>query len=531
MRREKKTGRLFMSALICPLAFMLAGCGAAGAGPESPQGQTSEGTAFSPAGSRDAGQIEILLGEEGITAAPAGGGPAGENPADTGVETDDGQVKITRGGCYRIRGELAQGQILVEVKDDERVTLTLAGVFLSNTDQAAVYVENAGHTVLFLEEGTQNYISSGPEKVTKDLEKNDDFMDGEDKKDTRDAQGGAIYARDDLAIMGTGMLRVTGGINNGIHTADRLTVGEGSVEVRALNHGLKGKDSVTIEGGSLRIFSGGDGIRSDDTSGEGYGQIDVSGGCLWIRSGGNALRARTALSVSGGELEIAGSCEGMEANQILISGGELDITAAEDGINANGDPAYLAGGGLSRDDSGRYVPDPEKESSENEKEWEKFPNLVIRGGEILVDARGDGLDSNGNILIEGGVTIIDGPKSDKDGPLDYGYENGGLCLISGGTLLAVGSSAMAQTFGEESSQYAFRHIFESPYPAGSEISVISPEGDVLLTHTARKKGASVVFGSPELLPGKTYRLRVGEREVAIEIDRISTISGGEMGKR
>lgn len=530
MRKEKRNCRLITYIPVWALTLALAGCGSPGAEREIPQGQTPAGVDFSAAGSEESGQIEILLGKDGISVR-AGGGQRGEGPADAGVETGDALVKITRGGHYRIRGELTQGQILVDTEDGGQVTLTLAGVTLSNTQGAAIYVKNAGHTALFLEEGTVNQIRSGPEKVTGSLEGNEDFMKDVDEKDTREAQGGAIYAKDDLSITGTGELRVTGGINNGIHTSNRLTMEEGRVEVRALNHGLKGKDSVTIEGGSLRVLSGGDGVRSDDTSGEGYGQIDVSGGSLWISSGGNGLRARTVLSISGGELKIAGSYEGMEANQVRISGGELDITAAEDGINANGDPAYLAGGGLSPDGSGRLVPDPGKESAENEKEWERFPNLVISGGRILVDARGDGLDSNGNILIEGGVTIIDGPKSNKDGPLDYGYENGGLCLINGGTLLAVGSSAMAQTFGEESSQYAFRHIFEEPYPAGSEISISDAGGKVLFIHTARKKGASVVFGSPELTPGETYCLRVGGQEVSIEIDRISTISGGEMGKR
>lgn len=73
---------------------------------------------------------------------------------------------------------------------------------------------------------------------------------------------------------------------------------------------------------------------------------------------------------------------------------------------------------------------------------------VIKGGKLTVDARGDGLDSNGSIEMSGGVVIVNGPTENMNGALDYD----GSFLISGGTLVAAGSAGMAQEPSVDSSQ-------------------------------------------------------------------------------
>ena len=67
-------------------------------------------------------------------------------------------------------------------------------------------------------------------------------------------------------------------------------------------------------------------------------------------------------------------------------------------------------------------------------------DLTITGGTITVEAGGDGLDRNGSIERTGGTVIVNGPTNDGNGPLDYP----GTFNISGGFLVAVGSSGMAQ---------------------------------------------------------------------------------------
>lgn len=285
-------------------------------------------------------------------------------------------------------------------------------------------------------------------------------------------EGAAIYAEDDLLLAGEGSLRVLSGLNNGIQSKAAMQIDGGTIEVTAANNGIKGKDSVTISGGSLLIEAGDRGVQ-----------------------------AKYEMEITGGELKIAAK-EGLEANQVLIEGGMMDITAEDDGINANGG-------------ADKQKKNPSKDVVED------MPNLTIRGGIIYIDAEGDGIDSNGNLFIEGGELVIDGPTEDDDGPLDFGKENEGICTIKGGTVLAIGSSGMAETFGEGSEQCSFRCILDTPYEAGSEIVITDAAGKELYRHTAAKKGASVVFSSPELVLGETYSLHVGEQTLEVMQDNVS----------
>lgn len=375
-----------------------------------------------------------------------------------GARMQDRTVIISRGGSYLISGTLTDGQIYVDAGKDERVELILNGVTISNEDDAAVYIEEAGHTVIILAENTRNSLQSGTAPGGR-----------EGKAGDENAGGAVLYAKDDLSITGTGSLQISAYIRNGIHTKKHLLIEGGSIAIEAVNHAIKGKDSVGITGGDLTLTAGNKGIESD-----------------------------FEIQITDGSVRITDSAEGIEANQIIIEGGIIDITASDDGMNANGGAA-------------------KKKKNPEEDIVEKMPNLIIRGGEISVNAQGDGLDSNGNLLIEGGYIIIDGPERDDDGPLDFGVENGGVCTVSGGTVLAIGSAGMAVGFDENSKQCSFCYIFDDAYPEDSEILISDADGNALCRHIAVKKGASVVFSAPVLTPGETYLLSVDGQAIAIPI--------------
>ncbi|MCM1176098.1 MAG: carbohydrate-binding domain-containing protein [Blautia sp.] len=374
-----------------------------------------------------------------------------------GAAESGGVITIERSGRYLITGTLQNGRIYVDAGDDGTVLLELGGAVIDNPSRAAIYVENAAHVMILLTAGTENTIRSGAEA-------GGPSDDGE--------SGAAIYAKKDLFFTGEGSLLVEGGLNNGIQSKAGLQIDSGNIEVNAVNHGIKGKDLVTIAGGSLRIAAGDRGVQ-----------------------------AKYEMRITGGNLQITAK-EGLEANQISIEGGTVDITAGDDGINANGGEA-------------KQKKDP------SEDVVETMPNLTIRGGVLHIDAEGDGLDSNGNICIEGGELVIDGPAGDDDGPIDFGKENGGGCMIRGGTVLAIGSSGMAETFDESSEQCSFRWLFDTPYEAGSEIVITDAAGKELYRHTAARRGASVVFSSPALVLGEDYTLCAGEQIVEIRQKEIS----------
>ena len=548
-------------------------------------GQDSAGMTDIPGTAGDeAGWTVITLRQDGTTI------------AGDGVTVTGNRVAIQQGGTFLLSGSLEDGQVYVEAGNNDTVILLFAGVDITNFSEAAVYIEKAGNTSIILAEGSENRLQSGE---TTEIHAEDAEIDGS-------TEGSALYARDDLTLSGNGILRVFGYVNNGIHTRNNLRLEGGTIFVEALNNGMKGKDSITVIDGTFSIISGGDGLKADDTTGEGYGVITIKGGSFSIESGGDGMQAETVLDISDGdftvlagggssdvtypsdrgwgradsgwdmeaeeesstkgfksgrEMKLSGGVfwvdsrddgfhsngsvtisggnyqistgddgihadteliiedgsvkigqayEGLEANQIHILGGEITVVSADDGINAYG--------GQSRwgwEDSGKTT--------------DETPNLHIAGGTVSINADGDGIDSNGNITIEGGTLTVDGPTSNWNGAIDSGSENGGTCTVDGGTILAIGSSGMAETFSERSGQYSFRHNFDTAFAAGDEIAIIDRQGNVLCSHTAAKGGSSVVFSCSELTGGETYTLKAGVQEAEIVLNSISTRSGRQGG--
>ena len=67
--------------------------------------------------------------------------------------------------------------------------------------------------------------------------------------------------------------------------------------------------------------------------------------------------------------------------------------------------------------------------------------VYISGGEIHLDAGGDGFDSNGVADMTGGTLIVEGPTNSGNGAIDVAS----TFTISGGTLFAGGAAGMAAT--------------------------------------------------------------------------------------
>ena len=177
----------------------------------------------------------------------------------------------------------------------------------------------------------------------------------------------------------------------------------------------------------------------------------------------------------------------------------------DDGFNANGGADSFGGPGGGPGGSRGAQSNSQEAAEETAQDT---PNLIINGGNIYVNAVGDGLDSNGNIMVTGGYTVVDGPTSSFNGPLDGGTENGGEILITGGTVFAGGASGMAETFDASSEQCSFLITFPGTYQKGMEILITAADGTELFRHTVASSGNSVVFSCPELVQGETYVLRV-----------------------
>ena len=263
--------------------------------------------------------------------------------------------------------------------------------------------------------------------------------------------------------------------SNGTETVS-TTIEDESTSMKA----IKAVNSINILGGTFTIDSADDGIHSNNV-------VTISGGTLNIATGDDAIHADSELTVKDGKINITKSYEGLEAAKITVEGGTTHVVASDDGINASD--------GSSNEDA---MGEPMHSSGTAE--------LIINGGYLYVDASGDGLDANGSITMTGGVVIVNGPTNGGNGALDYDT----TFNISGGTLIAAGSSQMAQTISTTSAQNAVNVSFTEYQKAGQNVSLLDKAGKAIISFTPSKNYQTVLISSPALKTNSTYTYVFGD---------------------
>lgn len=131
---------------------------------------------------------------------------------------------------------------------------------------------------------------------------------------------------------------------------------------------------------------------------------------------------------------------------------------------------------------------------------------VNQNSKITIDAEGDGIDSNGDLTITGGETYVSGPTSDGDGALDYT----GTGTITGGALIAAGSTGMAQNMGEASTRPSM--LVTLAGQDGSTITVTDESGSQIASCSPTKSFSRVVVSTPELEVGASYTVSAPGRQ-------------------
>ena len=176
--------------------------------------------------------------------------------------------------------------------------------------------------------------------------------------------------------------------------------------------------------------------------------------------------------------------------------------ASDDGINARG----------LIDDS---ASDEEKEAYGEENQADTY--FRITGGTVNVTAGGDGIDSNGQIYIEGGTLNVSGPASGPDVALDYN----GKATITGGTFVSTGVQEMFESFDSSSTQNFINVFYSTAVSGGTEVKVTDKSGNVVLSYTPTNDFTAVILSSEKLVTGETYTVSAGSNSEEI------TISAGE----
>lgn len=355
------------------------------------------------------------------------------------------------------------------------------------------------------------------------------------------AKNHGVRGNDSVQIAG-GTLEITSG-GDGVKTstADNekkgcIVMTDGTVKITAAQDGVDAAQSLSVSGGTLDVTAGGGSANGESHAGENFGGfgggggghkftdgartatstanttaetvsdskkgikaasvLAVTGGTVTINAADDAVHSNADITLSGSAVltlasgddgihgdktvtiaenatvTVSESYEGIEAAVITIAGGNVHVKSTDDGLNASDG----SGGnmGFNRNGSG---------------------DLYLRGGYVYVDAGGDGLDSNGDITMTDGTVIVCGPTDNGNGALDCG-DNQNKIRVSGGTLMAVGSTGMM-----EAPESAYIGSASLGAAADTLIVVTDSEGSVLGALKTPKQAQGIVFSANGMTDG------------------------------
>ncbi|MBR4215373.1 MAG: carbohydrate-binding domain-containing protein, partial [Bacteroidales bacterium] len=415
---------------------------------------------------------------------------------DTNVAVSGTEATIKAAGTYFVDGALTDGQIKVDADSKTAVVkIVLNGADIASKSSAPLFVKNCKKAVLIINDGTQNSLTDGSEndkegvlfskenlaiagatQGTGSLTITANATDGIKAKDGLVVKSGNITVNSAFdGIVGKDFVLVHGGgitvksYGDALKSTDTgsgfVTIEDGEFNITCLstvsasdtakNDAIKAETDITISGGKFNIITkrtsvskqgpmpGGGGGFNPWGSG-GFEQssnklacmhaltcgrdLKISGGDFTINVYGKGLNADAniefdkasvsiiserhgvsaegAFTIKGGTLAITSNWEGIEATNISIEGGNTLIASEDDGVNAS-----------------------------NTNPW-----IKISDGFLYVRSSGDGIDSNGNIEVTGGVTIVS-QTGGGNSPIDCG-DRGYSFTVDGGTVFAMGSKDM-----------------------------------------------------------------------------------------
>ena len=491
-----------------------------------------------------------------------------------GATVSGNTITITAAGTYLISGTLSEGQIKVEANEADKVQLVLSGATVSSANSAALHVAKADKVFLTLADGSENTLATSGAYAAADdsaidgavFSRSDLTVNGGGSLAVSSAGGNSIVCKDDL-VLASGSATVTAA-KHAIQANDSVRIAGGSYTLHAGTDGIHAKNDedsklgyIYVAGGSLDITAESDGFDANYV-------LRVDGGTITVSAGDDGLHAESDLSVNGGDITVTKSNEGLEGARVTIAGGTQDVVDSDDGVNASGDPDDSDSSSDTDDDSsknnapgsdrpgtagggqmtGRQEPPAQDQGGRGDSTppqgrqggqgngappqegkggmaagADESAYLLITGGTLTVKADGDGLDSNGALEVSGGEVYVNGPTSDGDSAIDYG--DGSKATITGGTVVALGSTGMAKGFGNSSTQGSM--LVSASGNTGDTVTLSDSSGKVLCSYVAQKSFACVLVSAPGVEQGKTYTLKVGSNSIDVTLDGItySNVSG------
>ncbi len=197
-----------------------------------------------------------------------------------------------------------------------------------------------------------------------------------------------------------------------------------------------------------------------------------------------AFYSRMSMNINGGEmgtgvLNINAENEGLDSElHLTINGGIININSGNDGINTNED--YVS---VTTINGGEV-------------------NIVVNGS----TGEGDGIDSNGWLVINGGKVKAEACSFSADAGIDSDM---GI-HINGGTVVASGS--MLDRIEDGSEVYVTFNLMDKQ--GGESLTIKDSSGEAVADISPVNDCSVILFSSPDLEDDETYALYNGDSIVA-----------------
>lgn len=481
------------------------------------------------------------------------GSSATVTTSDTSVEyyTDGAYVTIdmlthsVKNVEIVVSGKSDDGQL--KIYGEKKFKLTLSGVELTSSKGPAINDQCKKRAFVHLTEGTTNRLTDAATYSEEPRYLNGGSSTSEDRK-------GCFFSEGNLIFSGTGVLEikgnykhgivtdgyfymrpgvtiaVTGAAKNAIHVKGDQDDGIGVYIAGGLIYanvsstagkGIKTDLDAEIVGGKLLLNTSGNATYDEDekdTSSSACiktdGSVIISGGTHTLKStgtGGKGINADGEIRISGGETTVTttggkytyssnltSSPKGVKADgNITISGGKLNIsvTGASDGSEGLESKATLT---ISGGEIYSYAYDDAINAASA---------INITGGKVYAYAsNNDGIDSNGSLVISGGLVIGVGTSAPESG-IDCDDSNS--FKINGGTVISMGGTLQSNP----STSSTQRSVVYNGVSAtkGTKICVLNSSGTPVLTFEFPRtmNGAAFFFSTPDIASGASYTLSSG----------------------
>lgn len=366
-------------------------------------------------------------------------------------------------------------------------------------------------------------------------------------KITVDSASHAIHCQDEIQIDG-GEFSISSKYEKGISAHGNLTVSgnDTSIDITKSAEGIESKNIMTINAGIIKVVSTDDAINA---TGGNSGTMEMPRGNFGTQTepenrvnpernekapvnqpeqttNGEQIKRRPG----GGENGQFGVM--IPSNEITANGG---FTPSPPYINTETDeftPPFEDGNNGEFTLPDRTMPQmndgAEMPGGNNGNNGRNMKDcLVINGGYLELYAEDDCLDSNGNLVINGGTIKATNPTGSFAGTFAVIDADGKTTISENSTLIFAAES------GEERSlnlpQNTIIVYCESSHNANDKITVADADGDIIYEYTPLGKFSAVLISSEDLILGQTYTITIGEEKYETVLSGQSTVIGTKKG--